>query len=71
VDLINADFYRYAHHIVAQTKGALEPSELLPVFMRYKHVDYYEPALFTLTYDWMKARGMTEGASEHESLVLG
>lgn len=71
VDLINADFYRYAHHIAAQTKGALEPNELLPVFTRYKHVDYYEPALFTLTYDWMKARGIAEGASEHDSLVLG
>lgn len=69
VDLINADFRRYAHHIVVQTKGVLEPHELLPVFMRYKHVDYYEPALFTLTYDWMKARRITDGASEHDSLV--
>jgi hypothetical protein len=71
VDLINADFYRFVQPVVAQTKGALELHELLPVFMRYKHVDYYEPALFTLTYDWMKARGITDGASEHGSLVLG
>src|SRR5215471_16442795 len=29
VDLINRDFYKYAHHICAQAKGALEPRELL------------------------------------------
>lgn len=71
VDLINANFYKYAHHVAAQTKGALEPSELLQVFMRYKHVDYYDPALFALTYGWMKARGITDGNSQHDSLVFG
>src|SRR5713226_10009641 len=43
VDLINAHFDRYAHHIVAAAGGALQPEELLRVFFRYKHVDYYEP----------------------------
>jgi NitT/TauT family transport system substrate-binding protein len=69
VDRINADFYKYAHHVVMHTNGALEPRELLRAFIRYKHVDYYDPALFTRTYDWMKARGLTEGGSDHAALV--
>src|SRR5579859_3224061 len=28
VDLINADFYKYAHHVAAHAKGALKPNEL-------------------------------------------
>jgi hypothetical protein len=71
VDLINADFYKYAHHVAAHAKGALEPRELLRVFVHYKHVDYYDPALFSRAYDWMKARGMTEGQSRHAALVAG
>src|SRR5712671_126842 len=71
VDLINGDFYKYAHHVAAATKGALEPRELLRAFVHYKHVDYYDPALFNRAYDWMKARGMTEGQSEHAALVVG
>jgi NitT/TauT family transport system substrate-binding protein len=71
VDLINADFYKYAHHVTAHAKGALEPGELLRAFVRYKHVDYYDPALFGRAYDWMKARGLTEGQSEHAALVVG
>jgi NitT/TauT family transport system substrate-binding protein len=69
VDLINADFYKYAHHVAAQTKGSLKPNELLKAFVRYKHVDYYDTTLFNRTYDWMKARGLTEGQSEHSALV--
>src|ERR1700731_3813044 len=71
VDLINRDFYTYAHHVTAHAKGALEPAELLRAFVRYKHVDYYDPALFGRTYDWMRARGLTEGQSEHAGLVVG
>src|SRR5262245_40416398 len=71
VDLINADFYKYAHHVAAHAKGALEPRELLRVFVHCKHVDYYDPALFSRAYDWMKARGMTEGQSQHAALVVG
>ncbi len=44
VDLINAHFGRYAHYVVAAAGGALQPEELLRVFFRYKHVDYYEPS---------------------------
>jgi len=71
VDLINADFYKYAHHVTAHAKGALEPRELLRAFVHYKHVDYYDPALFSRAYEWMKAHGMTEGQSEHGALVVG
>jgi len=71
VDLINADFYKYAHHVAAHAKGALEPHELMRAFVHYKHVDYYDPALFGRAYDWMKARGMTEGQSQHAALVVG
>jgi NitT/TauT family transport system substrate-binding protein len=69
VDLINADFGKYAHHIAAQAKGGLQPHELSRAFVRYKHVDYYDPALFSSAYDWMKARGITEGVTEHAALV--
>jgi NitT/TauT family transport system substrate-binding protein len=70
VDLINGDFYKYAHHVTAHAKGALEPRELLRAFVRYKHVDYYDPSMFDRTYDWMRARGLTEGQSEHAGLVV-
>jgi NitT/TauT family transport system substrate-binding protein len=71
VDRINADFYRYTHHVAAHAKGALEPRELLRAFVRYKHVDYYDPTRFERAYDWMKARGLSEGQSEHAALVVG
>ena len=71
VDLINADFYKYAHHVTAHAKGALKPNELLRAFVRYKHVDYYDVTLFNRAYDWMKARGMSEGQSQHAALVVG
>jgi NitT/TauT family transport system substrate-binding protein len=71
VDLINADFYKYARHVTAHAKGALAPHELLRAFVRYKHVDYYDPTLFGRAYDWMKARGLTDGQSQHAALVVG
>jgi len=71
VDLINASFYKYAHHVAAQAKGALKPHELLRAFVRYKHVDYYDQTLFNRAYDWMKAQGMTDGQSRHAALVIG
>ena len=71
VDMINADFYKYAHHVAAQAKGALPPNELLRAFVHYKHVDYYSEESFTRAYEWMKARGMSDGHSEHIALVVG
>jgi NitT/TauT family transport system substrate-binding protein len=71
VDLINADFYKYAHHVTAHAKGALQPNELLRAFVHYKHVDYYDVSQFNRAYDWMKARGLSEGESQHAALVVG
>src|SRR5580704_17221090 len=71
VELINADFYKYAHHVTAHAKGALAPHELLRAFVHYKHVHYYDATLFYRAYDWMKARGMSEGQSQHAALVVG
>jgi NitT/TauT family transport system substrate-binding protein len=71
VDLINSDFYKYAHHVTAHAKGALKPTELLRAFVHYKHVDYYDVTLFERAYDWMKSRGMSEGQSQHAALVVG
>jgi NitT/TauT family transport system substrate-binding protein len=71
VDLINADFYKYAHHVAAHAKGALKPTELLKAFVHYKHVDYYDVTLFNRAYEWMKERGMSEGQSQHAALVVG
>jgi hypothetical protein len=70
VDRINADFYKYAHHVCAHAKGALAPHELLKAFVHYKHVDAYDPALFDRTYQWMKSWGFTEGQSAHNTLVV-
>ena len=70
VDLINADFYKYAHHVAAQAKGALQPNELMRAFVRFKHVDYYDVTLFERTYDWMTVRGLATGGSEHATLVV-
>ena len=70
VDLINADFYKYAHLVAASAKGALAPNELLKAFVRYKHVDYYAAELFGRAYEWMKDRGLTEGQTQHDKLVV-
>src|SRR5215468_6598472 len=51
VDLINADFYKYAHHVTAHAKGALKPHELLRAFVHYKHVDFYVENLFNRAYE--------------------
>jgi len=71
VDLINKNFYKYAHHVTAHAKGALAPHELLRAFVHYKHVDYYDVTTFSRAYDWMKAHGMSEGHSQHAALVVG
>ena len=34
VDRINADFYKYSHHVTAHAAGALQPHELLRAFVR-------------------------------------
>jgi NitT/TauT family transport system substrate-binding protein len=69
VDRINADFYKYAHHVTAHAGGALQPHELLRAFVRYKHVDYYDSRLLTHTHDWMKARGLAEDQGDPTALL--
>ena len=71
VDMINADFGKYAHHVTADAKGGLAPAELSRAFVRYKHVDYYDETLFTRAYEWLKDRDMADGSTEHENLVVG
>ncbi|WP_158807785.1 ABC transporter substrate-binding protein [Beijerinckia sp. L45] len=70
VDLINADFGRYAHHIAAASEGLLEANELDSRYVRYTHVQRYSADLFNPAYDWMKDRGFTVGANTHQTLVL-
>jgi NitT/TauT family transport system substrate-binding protein len=70
VDMINADFYKYAHYLTDRTKGALEPTELLRAFVHYKHVDQYDEVLFNQAYDWMKERDFTNGMSKHGAIVF-
>ena len=35
------------------------------------NANYYDVTLFNRAYDWMKARGMSEGESQHAALVVG
>jgi NitT/TauT family transport system substrate-binding protein len=70
VDLINADFARYAHYIVGIAKDDISPNELDGRFVRYTHAQRYSPDLFDPAYHWMKERGFTEGRNSHESLVV-
>jgi len=73
VDALNADFAAYAHYLTDSTNGALEPAELarnFGHFVRYTHAQRYAPEQFAQAYDWMRARGYSEGGNTHESLVL-
>ncbi|WP_424813190.1 ABC transporter substrate-binding protein [Roseococcus sp. YIM B11640] len=73
VDLINADFGTYAHHLTKATDGALTPGELAANyghFIRYRHAQRYEEGLFTPAYNWMHDRGYSEGKNTHASLVV-
>ena len=56
---------------IVVAKGALAPEELSRAFVRYRHVEYYDPARFDRAYEWMKARGLSDGGSEHAALVVG
>ena len=35
------------------------------------HHKLFDVTLFNRAYDWMKARGMSEGQSQHAALVVG
>ena len=71
VDHINANFGRYAHYIVEPTKGQLVPEELSRNFIRYGHVQLYEPEVFTQAYAWMQSWGLSKGKGDHDTLVVG
>jgi NitT/TauT family transport system substrate-binding protein len=70
VDLINADFNRYAHYIVAIASDDIRPEELDGRFVRYTHAQRYSPDLFDPAYHWMKDRGFTDGRNSHDTLVV-
>lgn len=70
VDLINADFRKYAHYITAIAESEISASELDNRFIRYTHAQRYSPELFDPAYSWMKDRGFTSGKNDHLSLVL-
>jgi NitT/TauT family transport system substrate-binding protein len=70
VDLINADFRRYAHYIVAIAKDDISADELDGRFVRYTHAQRYSPDLFDPAYHWMKDRGFTDGRNSHDTLVV-
>jgi NitT/TauT family transport system substrate-binding protein len=71
VDQINSHFGRYAHYIVEATKGQLAPEELSRNFIRYGHVQLYEPEVFSQAYAWMQSWGLSTGKSDHDTLVIG
>ncbi|WP_213775321.1 hypothetical protein [Bradyrhizobium sp. dw_78] len=70
VDLINADFKRYAHYIVAIAKEEIGADELDGRFIRYIHAQRYSHDLFDPAYHWMKDRGFTDGRNSHDTLVV-
>ena len=71
VDHINSNFGRYAHYIVEATKGKLAPEDLSRNFVRYGHVQLYEPEVFGQAYAWMQSWGLSTGKSAHDTLVVG
>jgi NitT/TauT family transport system substrate-binding protein len=71
VDHINSNFGHYAHYIVEATKGQLAPEELSRNFIRYGHVQFYEPERFGQAYAWMQSWGLSTGKSDHDTLVVG
>ena len=70
VDLINGDFYKYAHHVAAATKGALKPNECLSLrALQARRLLRYDA--LARTYDWMKERGLTESKASTLRLSSG
>ncbi|HWM80420.1 MAG TPA: hypothetical protein VNQ56_00030 [Pseudolabrys sp.] len=66
---INADFGKYAHHIVKITKGRLQPDELGRQFIHYVPAEHYEVEKFDQAYHWMESWKLTAGQNNHASLV--
>jgi NitT/TauT family transport system substrate-binding protein len=68
-DLINADFDRYKHYIIAPVKDRLQAEELSDAFVRYAHSRPMDEPRFQYTYDWMHSWGLTPGDSKYTKLV--
>jgi NitT/TauT family transport system substrate-binding protein len=69
VDLINADFARYRHHITNAVEGRLSPEELGRQFVRWEHVEPYDPETFGQAYSFMQSWGLSDGRNDHGKLV--
>ena len=70
VDVINAaPWPELAEIIVAETRGALAPDRLGRDHIRYTHAEPYTEKRFIESYAWMKAWGLTSGASGFRSLL--
>jgi NitT/TauT family transport system substrate-binding protein len=69
VDLIKANFGKYAHHIVTITKGRLQPHELGQQFIHYVPAENYELEKFDSAYEWMESWKLTSGKNSHATLV--
>jgi NitT/TauT family transport system substrate-binding protein len=69
VERIDADFGKYAHHIVKITKGRLLPEELGRQFIHYVRAENYELEKFDQAYHWMESWKLTAGQNSHASLV--
>ena len=63
--------YAVGSHVAALAKGALQPQESFAPSCALQARGLYNPVLFTLAYDWMNARGLTDGGSEHAVFVSG
>jgi len=57
VDLINGDFYKYAHHVAAAAKGRLAAARAAARLRPLQARRLLRSGLFNRAYDWMKARG--------------
>ena len=68
-DRIMADFGRYKHYVVEQTKGRLAPHELSDHFVRYTHYVVYDQKRFDQVYEWMRSWGLAAGKADHASVV--
>ena len=68
-DRITADFDRYKHYVIEQTKGALAPQEMSGHFVRYTHYMVYEAKRFQQVYEWMRSWGLASGDADHAKVV--
>lgn len=70
VELVNANFPRYAHYITKVTKGRLLPEELGKQFVHYVPAENYAEEKFDSAYQWMAARNLSAGQNSHGTLVV-